>query len=231
MKQLIFILLLITPLEAEVSKQAQIILQKALEFNALGDYPSALSKYIEAYNSDPEILGLKDEGLLDNATKYYLQYLNNNPGDINSLMWVASLETLKGDYRVAIEYYQKVVHNSPNSPESLEADKEIIRLEKLIREAQELKAKIEAKENEEIANLERIQANVKKEMEKKYQVEIDKLNEQISQMQKEQDSLRDKAQRAEAEVTKIKSELEELQELNTRHRRLYLIYKKKAGVE
>lgn len=231
MKQILFILLLIGPSGAEVSKQAQSILKKALEFNALGDYPSALSKYIEAYNTDAGILGLKDEGLLENSTKYYLQYLKNNRGDINSLMWIASLETLKGDYRAAIEYYQKVIHNAPKSPESIEADKEIIRLEQLIREAQELKAKIQTKENEEIKNLERIQKNVKREMEQKYQEQIGKLNQQIEQMQKEQESLRSKALKAETEATKIKAELEELKALNRRHRRLYLIYKKKAGVE
>ena len=231
MKTILLFLLLIPVLTAEVSKQAQILLKSSLEFNALGDYPSALSKYIEAYNVDQGILGLEDEGLLENGTKYFQQYLKNNPGDINSLMWLASIETLRGDYRAAIDHYQKVMHLSPNTPEALEADKEILRLEELIRNVQQAKEDRRLEENEKMEDLERIKTNVTRDVEDKYKKQITSLNEQIKDLEKEKRALRDETKKAQEEVQKLQEELNELKESNQRHRRLYLFYKKKAGVE
>ena len=59
----------------DISKQAQLLFKQALEFNATGDYASAVSKYIEAYNEDGGVSGLTDEGLLENSLSLFQENL------------------------------------------------------------------------------------------------------------------------------------------------------------
>ena len=229
MKKLFLFLLILSSIHSEVAKEAQLLFKKALEFNALGDYPSALSKYIEAYNVDQGVLGLKDEGLLSNGTKYFRRYLRDNAGDINSLMWLASIATMKADYREAIEYYQKVVHLAPKTEEALEADKEILRLEQIIRGTQQAEEQRRVDENREVEDLDRIKTNVTRDIEAKYQKQLLDLNEKIEGLEKEKQTLAEQAQKAKEETEKLRDELSKLKEQDAHHRRLYLFYKRKSG--
>ena len=126
---IIISLLIVSSIQAaEISKQAQLFFKEALEFNASGDYASAVSKYIEAYNEDGGISGLSDEGLLENSLRYFKKILKENPQDLEILMWLGTIETLRGNIQSAIKYYQKVVNIAPTSPQGLDAEKEILRM-------------------------------------------------------------------------------------------------------
>ena len=60
-------------------------------------------------------------------------------------MWLGTIETLRGNIQSAIKYYQKVVNIAPTSPQGLEADKEILRMETEIRDQQKSKIKMTKK--------------------------------------------------------------------------------------
>jgi tetratricopeptide (TPR) repeat protein len=214
-----------------VARSAQDLLKKSIESNANGDYASAISKYIEAYNLDANIVTLPDEGVLRNASAYFVQFLKNNPADINSLMWMGTIHTLKGNLQAAIESYQKVVHFSPRSPEGLEADQEILRLEGQIRGQQQTLEDKQTQKMERGKDLDRTRQNLSREIKAQFQTQIEGLRSQIQSLEVESRSLRSEAEKARNEVDGFKAKIEELKKQNAHHRRLYLIYKRKAGVE
>tara|TARA_Y100000589_G_scaffold244373_1_gene232064 strand:+ start:775 stop:1485 length:711 start_codon:yes stop_codon:yes gene_type:complete len=214
---------------SEISRQAQLFFKEALEFNASGDYPSAVSKYIEAFNQDSDIAGLTDEGLLENSLTYFKKILKESPQDLEILMWLGTIETLRGDIQSAIEYYQKVVNISANSQQGLDADKEILRLESEIRTRQE--SKIEEKEQElkKLNQTQILQDKIRREMEKKYSKQIETLKEEISELKAQSNKLKEENQKAREENQKMRKEQEELKEKNAHHRRMYLFYKYRKG--
>lgn len=213
---------------SEVSLEAQGLFKQAIELNAQGDYPNALSNYVQAYNADPDILGLTDEGLLDNATRYFTEFLNANTGDINSLMWLASIHTIKGDLRSAMDNYQKVILYAPNSDSALQADKEILRMEAILKgKAAQEEEKVQQKMAQSQVE-DRIRANVIREMEDKYraqitnlQAEVDRLKRQLYDAQQAEEAARKKADEIAAGVEKLEDEAE-------RSRKLHLYYRRKA---
>ncbi|MBW7876109.1 MAG: hypothetical protein H3C47_08990 [Candidatus Cloacimonetes bacterium] len=215
-------------LSADVSIEAQTMFKNALELNSQGDYPNALSQYIQAYNSDPDILGLGDEGLMDNATRYFTEYLNNNSGDITALMWLASIYTMKGDLRLAMDYYQKVILYAPNSDSAIQADKEILRMEEILKsrqsqEEQKVQDKMAMSQIEE-----RIRSNVVRDMETKYRAQITSLQEEVDRLKKQLYS----SEQEKDELLKSKDEIaagvDQLEAENERNRKMYLYYRRKA---
>jgi len=216
---------------APVARSAQDLLKKAIEFNANGDYASAISKYIEAYNTDQNVVTLPDEGVLRNASAYFVQFLKNNPTDIDSLMWMGTIHSLQGDNQAAIEAYQKVVHFSPKSPEGLEADQEILRLEGQIRQGQHRTQEERAQKMERGKDRDRIRENLTREITAKFQQQIEGLRSQVQSLEVESRNLRQEAEKARGEVDGLNQKIKELEKQNAHHRRLYLFYKRKAGVE
>ena len=158
---------------SEISKQAQLLFKEALEFNASGDYASAVSKYIEAFNEDGDIAGLSDEGLLENSLSYFKKILKDSPQDLEILMWLGTIETLRGDVQSAIKYYQKVVNIAPTSPQGLDADKEILRMESEIRNRQESKIKKKEQELQKMNQTQILRDNIRREMDQKYTKQMD----------------------------------------------------------
>ena len=213
----------------DISKQAQLLFKQALEFNATGDYASAVSKYIEAYNEDGGVSGLTDEGLLENSLAYFKKILKENPTDLEILMWLGTIETLRGDVQSSIKYYQKVVNLAPTSPQGLEADKEILRMETEVRNQQ--KSKIEKKEAElqKMNQTQILRDNIRREMEQKYSKQLEAQKEEISELQEQANKLKEDIQKARDENEKIRKEHEALKEKNAHHRRMYLFYKYRKG--
>ena len=213
----------------DISKQAQLLFKQALEFNATGDYASAVSKYIEAYNEDGGVSGLTDEGLLENSLTYFKKILKENPTDLEILMWLGTIETLRGDVQSSIKYYQKVVNLAPTSPQGLEADKEILRMETEVRNQQ--KSKIEKKEAElqKMNQTQILRDNIRREMEQKYSKQLEAQKEEISELQEQANKLKEDIQKARDENEKIRKEHEALKEKNAHHRRMYLFYKYRKG--
>ena len=213
----------------DISKQAQLLFKQALEFNATGDYASAVSKYIEAYNEDGGVSGLTDEGLLENSLTYFKKILKENPTDLEILMWLGTIETLRGDVQSSIKYYQKVVTLAPTSPQGLEADKEILRMETEVRNQQ--KSKIEKKEAElqKMNQTQILRDNIRREMEQKYSKQLEAQKEEISELQEQANKLKEDIQKARDENEKIRKEHEALKEKNAHHRRMYLFYKYRKG--
>jgi uncharacterized protein (UPF0335 family) len=136
---------------------------------------------------------------------------------------------MKADYREAIEYYQKVVHLAPKTEEALEADKEILRLEQIIRGTQQAQEQRRVQENQEVADLDRIKTNVTRDIETKYQKQLEGLNEKIEGLEKEKQTLAEEARKAKEETQTLRDEITKLKEQDAHHRRLYLFYKRKAG--
>lgn len=211
----------------EVTKKAQILFKEALEFNATGDYPTAVSRYIEAYNEDSNIAGLTDEGILLNATNHFQNLLKGDPQNSDILMWLGTIQSLKGDYTAAIKFYQKVVDIDPNSAQGLEADKEILRIESQIKKKQKEKIESVKKESQKMQEIEILRENLRREMEEEYAAklesmrnEISELNSRIQKAQKETEELKQKH-------NKLTEEHAALKELNGHHRRMYLLYKYK----
>ena len=190
----------------DISKQAQLLFKQALEFNATGDYASAVSKYIEAYNEDGAVSGLTDEGLLENSLTYFKKILKENPTDLEILMWLGTIETLRGDVQSSIKYYQKVVNLAPTSPQGLEADKEILRMETEVRNQQ--KSKIEKKEAElqKMNQTQILRDNIRREMEQKYLKQLEAQKEEISELQEQANKLKEDIQKARDENEKIRKE-------------------------
>jgi len=119
-----------------------------------------------------------------------------------------------------------VVLFSPKSPEGLEADEEIIRLESMLRNKQVQKEQaVQIKETEE-QRLERMKVNLNRELDGKYKEQVDKLQLQINQLEEEKQRLARQAADAKEETDKIRKEMEELKELNGHHRRKYLYYRR-----
>ena len=214
---------------AEISKRAQLLFKEALEFNASGDYASAVSKYIEAYNEDGGVAGLTDEGLLENSLSYFKKILKENPQDLEILMWLGSIETLRADTQSAIKYYQKVVNLAPKSPQGLDADKEILRMESEIRNQQQSKIKKKEQELQKMNQIQILRENIRREMEQKYAKQLETHLNEISELQEQASKLKEEVQKAQQENQKIRKEHEELKEKNAHHRRMYLFYKYRKG--
>ncbi|MEE2923443.1 MAG: hypothetical protein VX619_01575 [bacterium] len=214
---------------AEISKQAQLFFKEALEFNASGDYASAVSKYIEAYNEDGGVSGLSDEGLLENSLRYFKKILKENPQDLEILMWLGTIETLRGNTQSAIKYYQKVVNIAPTSPQGLEADKEILKMETEIRDQQKSKIKKKEQELQKMNQTQIIRDNIRREMEQKYAKQLEAQRSEISELQEQASKLKEDIQKAQDENEKIRKEHEALKEKNAHHRRMYLFYKYRKG--
>tara|TARA_Y100000589_G_scaffold321205_1_gene352231 strand:- start:729 stop:1439 length:711 start_codon:yes stop_codon:yes gene_type:complete len=214
---------------SEISKQAQLLFKEALEFNASGDYASAVSKYIEAFNEDGDIAGLSDEGLLENALSYFKKILKDSPQDLEILMWLGTIETLRGDVQSAIKYYQKVVNIAPTSPQGLDADKEILRMESEVRNRQESKIKKKEQELRKMNQTQILRDNIRREMDQKYSKQIEALHGEISELKEQTDKLKEEAQKARELNEKMRKEHEELKEKNAHHRRMYLFYKYRKG--
>ena len=214
---------------SEISKQAQLLFKEALEFNASGDYASAVSKYIEAFNEDGDIAGLSDEGLLENSLSYFKKILKDSPQDLEILMWLGTIETLRGDVQSAIKYYQKVVNIAPTSPQGLDADKEILRMESEVRNRQESKIKKKEQELQKMNQTQILRDNIRREMDQKYSKQIEALNGEISELKEQTDKLKEEAQKARELNEKMRKEHEELKEKNAHHRRMYLFYKYRKG--
>lgn len=212
-----------------VSKAAQIPFKKALEFNGHGDYVSALNSFIEAYNIDAAVLGLDNEGILENSTKFFQRYLQNNPKDLNSLMWLGSIHSLTGDIKTAIEYYQKVTMFSPNSEEAKEADTEIIALEKLLRSQQNVEEDKIIDAQKEAANLDRMKLNVTREVKQEYEAAISKLEEQISSLEATVSEAQQEAANAKKEAEETKAKFSELEADLKKYKFLYRKYRRKSG--
>jgi tetratricopeptide (TPR) repeat protein len=211
-----------------IPREAQSLFKEALDFNSNGDYPSAISKYIEAYNISSQILGLNDEGIMRNATDFFENYLKSNPQDVNTLMWLGSISTIKGELSNAIEYYQRVMLYAPDAPEAQEADKEIIRLEEILK-VQEQKKQIEFQQKQQEAQLkDRMRTNLEGEIKQEYEDKIQSLQAEIDNLRSENEKLRSNQADAGGEVEQLKQKIAELEEENTRHRRLYLYYRRKA---
>jgi tetratricopeptide (TPR) repeat protein len=212
-----------------VTKAAQIPFKKALEFNGHGDYVSALNSFIEAYNLDAAILGLDNEGILDNSTKFFQRYLQNNPKDLNSLMWLGSIHSLTGDIKTAIEYYQKVTMFSPNSEEAKEADTEIISLEKLLRSNQNTEETKVVDAQKEAANLDRMKVNVTREVKQEYEAAISKLGEQITTLEESVSKAQQEATNAKKEVEDTKAKFGAIEAELKKYKFLYRKYRRKSG--
>ncbi|MCJ8345588.1 hypothetical protein MJH12_08605 [bacterium] len=212
-----------------VSKAAQTPFKKALEFNAMGDYVSALNSFIDAYNMDAAVLGLDNEGILDNATKFFQRYLQNNPKDLNSLMWLGSIISLKGDIKTSIEYYQKVTMFSPNSEESKEADTEIISLEKLMRNEEKSKENNFANKQKEAESLDRMKVNVTREVRQEYEAAISKLEDQITSLEADIMSAQKQAADAKKEVEETKAKFADIETELKKYKFLYRKYRRKSG--
>ena len=213
----------------EISKQAQLLFKEALEFNASGDYASAVSKYIEAYNEDGGISGLTDEGLLENSLTYFKKILKENPIDLEILMWLGTIETLRGDVQSSIKYYQKVVNLAPKSPQGLEADKEILRMETEIRKQQNSKIKKKELELQKMNQTQILRENIRREMEEKYIKQLEAQRDEISELKEQTHKLKEDIQKTKDENEKIRKEHEALKEKNAHHRRMYLFYKYRKG--
>ncbi|MCO4784078.1 MAG: hypothetical protein KC646_17245 [Candidatus Cloacimonetes bacterium] len=212
-----------------VSKAAQIPFKKALEFNGHGDYVSALNSFIEAYNIDAAVLGLDNEGILDNSTKFFQRYLQNNPKDLNSLMWLGSIHSLTGDIKTAIEYYQKVTMFSPNSEEAKEADTEIIALEKLLRSEQNKEEEKVVDAQKEAANLDRMKVNVTREVKQEYEAAISKLEEQIVTLEEAVSEAQQQAADAKKVAEETKAKFGDLEKDLKKYKFLYRKYRRKSG--
>ncbi|PCJ16497.1 MAG: hypothetical protein COB02_16050 [Candidatus Cloacimonadota bacterium] len=212
-----------------ISKAAQTPFKKALEFNAMGDYVSALNSFIESYNIDAGVLGLDNEGILDNSTKFFQRYLQNNPKDLNSLMWLGSIFALKGDLKTSIEYYQKVTMFAPKSEEAKEADIEIISLEKSLREQQNEKNFKVEKKQQDLVSLNKVKENVTREVKKEYNAAISKLEEQITLLERQVTTANQETSKAKAELEASKSKFEGLETELSKYKFLYRKYRRKSG--
>lgn len=211
----------------EVAKKAQVLFKEALELNAVGDYPTAISKYIEAFNEDSNIAGLNDEGIFQNAIKHFEKLLQTNPQDHEILMWLGTIHSLNGDNQAAIKYYQKVIDISPTSPQSKEADKEILRIEAEIREKQKNEIVEKQKESQKMQETEILRENLKREMEQEYAAKLEAMRSEIDELKAQIQKLQEESQSARQKNEQLTQEHEALQETNAHHRRMYLLYKYK----
>lgn len=212
---------------ADISLEAQNLFKQALESNSSGDYPTALSYYIQSYNADPDVLGLQDEGLLENSTRYFEEYLKDHSGDVNSLMWLASIATMQGNFQKSIDYYQKVVLYAPNSDEAVQADKEILRMESILKgkkdvEQQKFQDRMEQSQLED-----KIRTNLTSELEARYRSEIERLKAEIDTLKRQLYDAEQKAETLAKNQQDTSSQVEQLQEDNEHNRKMYLYYLKK----
>lgn len=233
MKKIIFILFLCLSTapfhlhaQDDVPLAAQEKFKEALEQNALGDYPTALSRYIEAHTISPLILGYDDEGLLRNARDFFENHLNNNPRNINTIFWLASLSVLEGKVKEAIEHYQNIVMFAPQTKEAREADREIIRLEDILRVQQQRRELEMMQKQQESENLDRIKMNVTREVEERFISRIQDLEKTIEDLQRSNAQLRQDAEKAAKEVTEFQKKYSELEEENALNRKRYLRYRR-----
>jgi len=212
---------------AQISIEAQNFFKEALEFNAAGDYASAISKYIDAYNADTDILGLPDEGLTNNAVQFFQDFLKSDPKDLDSLMWLGTIETLRGNSKAAMNHYQKVVHFAPNSTEAVEADREILRLEALLKTKEQTRQEnIMAKEQKH-SDLAVYRERGKKEAEAEFRAQLAQMKDQVQRMEKEVQQARSEVEKAKKEMEEWKQKYAELEKENGHNRRKYLYYKYK----
>lgn len=209
----------------EVTKKAQLLFKEALEFNANGDYPTAVSRYIEAFNEDSNIAGLTDEGILINATTHFDNLLQSDPQNSDILMWLGTIQSLRGNHTAAVNFYQKVVDIAPNSTQGLEADKEILRIETQIKKKQEEKAASVKKESQKMQEIEIIRENVRREMEEEYTAKLETMRTEISELNSRIQKAQQETEKLKQEHNKLSQEHAALKELNEHHRRMYLLYK------
>lgn len=213
----------------DIPIMAQEKFKEALEQNALGDYPTALAYYIEAHTISPLVLGLDDEGLLKNARQFFDNHLSNNPRNMNTLFWLASISVLEGNIKEAIEHYQNITIVSPGSKEAKEADREIIRLEDILRVQQQRKELELMQKQQEVENLERIKQNVTREVEMRFISRIQELEKNIEELKRSNEQLRQEAQNAGQSSQDLQKKYDELEEENRLNRSRYLRYRRKAG--
>jgi len=212
-----------------VNPDARRLFDRALQNRTDGDMGRAMDSYLRAFQVDGGVLGLDDQGLIDEIINHLKEQIRSTPTDLPLNFKMAEFLNLSGRVDLAIKFYEKVVKLNPSSQLAQAADLEAKRLGQMQQQQQVVIISPASPDPSASASASAPAAgdpapDEAERLEAEHRAQIEGLNGTIDGLKKEIATMQDEQKKSEERYKKLEQDFKDLEKKSKRFRSWQNVY-------